>query len=191
MYRGLQHVKISVPALPSIITRLLQLTSLNSAHVGSILSASAEQDWSSNVELIGYADDILVIAPIATALDRAQLQTDLHKINAHYHSIGLELNVHKSKALFVAISRSVNFEGVYFSLQGQPLPVVADLRYLGVTLNQNLSFDGHAEEVVNKGKRILGALFAACKGLSKEQLRHIYKVKILPIFYILFLSLVL
>ncbi len=139
------------------------------------------QQWSSDLELIGYADDILVIAPIATVQDRARLQVDLNKIEQLYQSIGLKLNAQKSKTLLVAISRNVNFEGIYFTLQDQPLPVVADLRYLGVSLNQGLSFDGHVEEVVSRGKRTLGALFASCRGLPVSTLRYIYKVKILPV----------
>ncbi len=131
--------------------------------------------WSSDLELIGYVDDVLVVAPIGTAQDRDWLQLDLNKIDAFYTSVGLELNTGKCKTLLVAISRNTNFDGVFFSLHGQPISVVADLRYLGVSLNQTLSFDQHTEQVVNRGKRTLGALFAACKGLPVAKLRYIYR----------------
>ncbi len=131
--------------------------------------------------LVGYADDLLIIAPMATADDRTRLQADLLKIADHYGNLGLKLNAQKSKVLFCSISPRVNFDGVYFSVFGQPLAIVSELVYLGVTFSQNLSFDRHTENVANRAKCLLGALFSVCSGLPRQQMRYLYMAKIRPV----------
>ncbi len=135
----------------------------------------------SNASLIGYADDLLIVAPLGTADDQARLQADLDKIVSYYQSVGLKLNSAKSKVLLCAVSAQVNFSGVYFKLTGQPMTVVSELTYLGVTFSQDLSFDRHIETVSNKAKKLLGAVFSTCSGLSREQLLYLYRIKIQPV----------
>ncbi len=96
------------------------------------------------------------------------LQRDLDEITAFYAGVGLSLNARKSNVLLCAVSSNVNFTNVYFNLQGQPLPIVSKLKYLGATFSQNLSFDDHVNNVVSKAKRVLGALFNTCALVPKE-----------------------
>ncbi len=137
--------------------------------------------WHSQLTIIGYADDVLLTAPLGTAADRANLQMDLDLISNHYKSLGLELNAKKSSVLLVAISPNVNFDGIFFTIDCHPLPIVSSLHYLGVLFSQTLTFDLHIEQTANRAKRIVGALFAACKGLDSDSMRFIYLAKILPV----------
>ncbi len=92
------------------------------------------------------------------------------------------MNPAKSKVLLCSISPQANFSGIHFTLYGQPLLIVSDLKYLGVFLSQNLTFDFNADQVCTKAKKVLGSLFSACSGLTREYLHYLYILaKIQPI----------
>ncbi len=135
----------------------------------------------SAVTVVGYADDLLLIAPASSVSDISNLQLDLDRVATFYESLGLCLNVQKSKTLLTAISPQVNFSGVFFTVLGQPLPVVAELKYLGVVFARSLRFDVHCERLASRSKQMLGVLFSSCKGIGTGRLRHLYIAKILPL----------
>ncbi len=70
----------------------------------------------SDLTLVGYADDLSIIAPLPSDDAIEALQVDLDRITAFYTSVGLALNVQKSKVLLCAVSPNVNFTNVYFKL---------------------------------------------------------------------------
>ncbi len=138
-------------------------------------------DLHSKSTLVGYADDLLVVAPCGSDSEVQCLQEDLISIAAHYNRLGLKLNPAKSKVMLCAVSPQANFDGVFFSLYGHPLSIVSELKYLGVYFSQNLSFDYHTDYVANRAKKTLGALFSVCSSLSKDNLLYLYCTKIRPI----------
>ncbi len=138
-------------------------------------------NWNSDLTIIGYADDVLITAPLATNADCANLQSDLDIITDFYKSLGLQLNAKKSCVLLVAISPNVHFNNIFFTIEGGPLPIASSLKYLGITFTQTLSFHLHTELNASKAKRMLGSLFAACRGVDSGHLRYIYLTKVLPV----------
>ncbi len=138
-------------------------------------------DLKSSATVLGFADDLLIIAPLSTTADHQLLQADVDAISAFYSSRGLELNPKKSAVMLAQISPHVHFDGVYFTLCNQPLPIVAELKYLGIILHQSLSFQLHTDSVVSHSKRALGALFAAFKGVPSDRMRYLYTTKIQPL----------
>ncbi len=130
---------------------------------------------------MGYADDLLLIAHVDSNASCLALQRDLDKIASFYCDLGLTLNPSKSKVLLCSVSPQTEFAGVHFILNGQPLLIVSDLKYLGVLFSQNISFDTNTDAVCTKAKKMIGALFSACLGLSKNYMRHLYLTKVQPI----------
>ncbi len=101
--------------------------------------------YKSHLTVVGYADDVLLIAPLSSDSDVVNLQSDLDLIASYYQSLGLHLNVHKSKVPLVAILPLVNFDGIFFKDYGHALPIVSELPYLGICLMQSLNLDVHCQ----------------------------------------------
>ena len=83
-----------------------------------------------------YADDIVLYKPITTDLDQTALQNDIVSVDSWAKANSLKLNVMKTKA--VTFSRKHHTPTFRLSLNGSSIPIVTSLKFLGVTLSNNL-----------------------------------------------------
>jgi len=114
------------------------------------------------IEVLLYADDILVLCNTATDL------TNLLKIIDNFANINeVKLNVTKTFILIIPakISRGIyrkfqldKINKLIFTLAGETVPIVESIRYLGVYLNNKFTNETHLDtkidELVNKVNKL-------------------------------------
>ena len=124
--------------------------------------------------VLGYADDILLMRATRTAEDRRKLEEDLSKVKAFLATIGLSLNVAKTQVLNFSLDRGGHSWGGGLKLDGDELPFVSEMRYLGATLDSRLNFNAHWSRTAASAKAAVGAL-ARLVHRNPTALRHLYQ----------------
>ena len=125
-----------------------------------------------------YADDIVLFKPITTDLDLTTFQNDIVSVHSWAKAKSLKLNVAKTKA--ITFSRKCHTPTFRLSLNGSSIPIVTSLKFLGVTLSNNLSWSEHINNICLRSKRQLGLIhrhFHAAPRVARERL---YVSTVLP-----------
>lgn len=109
-----------------------------------------------NSELIGFADDTLVLISGKTTIDlKDEANYKLALVAEEIRSFGIELAVSKTEA--VLITNKYKFNGPELKMNGQSLVIKKEI-YLGVIEERNLMYKAHISEAALKAKRVLKAL---------------------------------
>ena len=122
-------------------------------------------------KIMVYADDIVLFKPITTDLDLTTFQNDIVSVDSWAKANSLKLNVAKTKA--ITFSRKRHAPTFRLSLNGSSIPIVTSLKFLGVTLSNNLSWSEHINNICLRSKRQLGLIhwhFHAAPRVARERL---------------------
>ena len=120
-------------------------------HVNDIVS-----DIGSEIRL--FADDVIMYSSIKRATDIIQFRNDIERLKNQAERWMMKFNVDKCCVMFIGRDR-MEFSGqVNYFLNKRAIEEVTELRYLGVTLNKNLKWEGHIHGIINIAMRILGLL---------------------------------
>ena len=111
-------------------------------YINDISSAAA----SSEISL--FADDALLYKEIKTIQDVRNLQVDLDNLTQWEHDWSMEFNADKCKVIRITNKRKIT-NGTY-SIHGYNLELVKTAKYLGVILDDKLSFRQHITTTVAK-----------------------------------------
>ena len=68
-----------------------------------------------------------------------------------------------------------------YSLHGSPLAVTTTYKYLGVTINNTLTWNDHVNSVVAKATKTLGFIWHTAGGTSTNALMSLYRTLVIPI----------
>ena len=85
--------------------------------------------------------------------------------------------------IYGSYQRITRKDSISLSCNGSPLTESESFKYLGVVIDQHLSFSNHIEHVVNKVSRKLGVFRRLRSSLTMVAAQRIYKTMIVPIFY--------
>jgi hypothetical protein len=107
---------------------------------------------SSKVRL--FADDCLLYREITNSDDQEKLQKDLNSLEDWCHDWGMSFNAKKCNIL--RISRSKNPLQTFYKLGNTILEEVPSAKYLGVELDNVLSFNKHISSLASRGNSNLG-----------------------------------
>lgn len=119
------------------------------AHINDIVSST-----SSNVRL--FADDCVCYRVIDDASDCRKLQVDIDNLGLWAKTWGMRFQPSKCNIItFARKKKPVCFDYV---LNGEKLLKVDSIKYLGVFITSDLSWDKHVQFICNKGNKILGVL---------------------------------
>lgn len=108
-----------------------------------------------------FADDIKVVKNIDTVDDVVQLQQDVERVNKWCGRNGLALNTQKSRMM--SFTRKKLPIVAQYSIDGEEVVRVTEMRDLGVTMDSKLSFDVHVDNVVKKAAKMMGFVMRLCK----------------------------
>ena len=86
------------------------------------------------------------------------LQSDLYRIQDWLQANRLQLNVSKSAIMLIGSWQKLWGRSVTVSINGKPLASVTSTRYLGVLIDQHLSWKLHINHVLNRVRSKLYAL---------------------------------
>ena len=137
------------------------------------------------LKLISYADDTTCISP----LNPSQLEHDINIYNTELIEIRnwlllnkLSLNTKKSCCMFFHFyQRTINFHDLpAVGFNGEPIERVDNFEFLGVTINQNLSWKSHIAKISTKVSRASGLIKRLQNTLPNYILKTLYNSLIYP-----------
>ena len=83
---------------------------------------------------------------------QVSLQSDINAIGQWSESNGMKLNITKTKVMHMTRSKkSLNLPR--YTLQGSELAVTSAYKYLGVTINNTLTWSDHVDAVAKKANK--------------------------------------
>ena len=106
-----------------------------------------------------YADDILLYRIINCLRDYEILQKDTDSVCTWVDTNELALNRIKCKYMVVSRLKSRAVPSQSMLLYGQPMEQVANYKYLGVFLTEDLSWSLHIDKITCKTRRLVGMLY--------------------------------
>jgi len=101
-----------------------------------------------------FADDIVYLRPIDDADDEFQETTQNHidDLCAWAHSFGLNFSQSKTKWMVLRKRRSSKQFPWNFQLYGRDIERVTEIKFLGLLIDETLSFNKHIEQTVDRAK---------------------------------------
>jgi hypothetical protein len=105
-----------------------------------------------------FADDTLLFRMIRKREDQALLQADLDNLADWENTWQMSFNASKCNTIRIAPTKRSAPINTEYSLHGQTLETVSAAKYLGVTIQDDLSWSRHVEAVAAKGNRVVGFL---------------------------------
>ena len=126
-----------------------------------------------------FADDTVISRPMCAPVDHQYLQNDIDSIHQWCQDNKMCLNASKSKVMRISCAKNPGIPE--YSINSILLDVVTETKYLGVMINNRLSWDSHVNYIVSRANRLLGLLSSVSSGLSSHATLCLYKALILPI----------
>ena len=125
-----------------------------------IIYINGVQSCLENCRMVIFADDIAMFCPASTAVElQAKLDFDLQGVMNWLRNNKLLLNVPKSKLMIIGNSRKLKeFANIQLIANDTPLERVQNFKYLGVVIDENLSWKSHIEKLQLKVSQRLGIL---------------------------------
>jgi len=99
-----------------------------------------------------YADDVLLYSTINTVDDCHTLQSDLTTLEQWACKWNMVFN--PAKCEFLRISNKINYISMHYFIQGQEIQEVSSAKYLGITIDQHLTWNNHVKQVTSKANKI-------------------------------------
>ena len=103
-----------------------------------------------------YADDVLLYSYIHSKSDCIALQQDLDKLTEWAHTWLMEFNIKKCEHLRITNKRNPIIYS--YHLEKSIISEVPHTKYLGVTIDQKLSWNEHIQRVTSKANQVNGFL---------------------------------
>ncbi len=128
----------------------------------------------SKVKFHFYADDTVLYCSAPTA-DQAlsQLQLDFNTLQQNLYDLKLVLNAEKTKGmLFSNLKSKSNLPSILTSM-GTKIECVSKYRYLGILIDESLSFTFHIQQLAKRLKLKLGFYFRIKSCLSLESRKRL------------------
>ena len=130
-----------------------------------------------------FADDTLIQKLIENENDRNNVQKDLEQLEKWEGQ--WDMNFHPEKCNVLPVERSNNTkdntsETEYF-LHGHKLEKVTNAKYLGVTLQSNMKFNVHIDNICTKANKMLGMLRRNLRSAPEKTKELGYKSLVRPV----------
>ena len=117
-------------------------------------------------ELRLFADDSTLYKRIATTEDHVKFQEDLSTLETWANTWNMDFNVMKCAIMSITLKRSPSLYD--YKMKQQIIPRVDHHDYLGVTINNKLTWDLHTKKITTKAQRTLGMLRRNLHSCSQE-----------------------
>jgi hypothetical protein len=126
-----------------------------------------------------FADDTACSRKITSSDDKIQLQRDLDTLATWEDRWSMAF--HPKKCEVLSVSGKMKKMETDYRLHGEKLGSTKELKYLGVTITDDLRWKPHVTNVCNKANRTLGFLRRNVKTSNKRLKEHAYKALVRPL----------
>ena len=142
-----------------------------------------ELPFNINTKIALYADDTAIFCksrslPIAEKI----LQKELQTISIWLKKNELSLNVKKTKAMLIGTLGRVRNRRLNLTMEGDQIEQVNEFKYLGVIIDQHLTWKGHIDMISSKISQTIGYIYRIKKFLPNSSLILLYNSLILSNF---------
>ena len=132
-----------------------------------------------------YADDtVFHLSSSSTSEIELKLNLDLANLSQWLHYNKLVLNMKKTEFMMFGTRQRLarqNCDGTDISLNGQSVKHADTFKYLGVVLDDTLSFNDHVDYVRMKVSKLLGMFTRIRPLITLEAANRLYKAMVLPV----------
>ena len=132
---------------------------------------------SSQVRL--FADDAIVYLSMKPNSNNTILQQDLTKLIEWENKWKMEFHPQKCQTIHITRNRKPKIN--QYSLHGHVLESVSSAKYLGVTINADLKWNKHIDNITSKAKKPLGFVKRNLKTSSPPLKTQAYQTLVRPI----------
>ena len=140
-------------------------------------------EQSNVVQFILFADDTnLLISGTDVNSVVQSLNAELLKLNEWFECNRLCLNVSKTNFIVFSTNSNVTHRHFDVKINGNSLERVMHTKFLGIIIDDKLSWQRHIEHVRNKVSKTIGVLLRVRHKINIKLLRTIYNTLILPHF---------
>ena len=131
-----------------------------------------------------YADDTVLFCSAKTTIELEQkLNSDLQNLSRWFGANRLTLNTSKCKFMvFGSNAKLAKLQNINLLINNRPLNRVESFKYLGITLNQTLSWSDHIEALFTKVNQSLGIIRRVKHLLTVGSRRTLVNSLVMPIF---------
>ena len=131
-----------------------------------------------------YADDtVIYFSATSPGLMKQVLQNDLNYVEQWLQENKLVLNQSKTKWMLFGTRQKLEYSSdIAIQSHGQNIERVSSFCYLGVTLDEHLSWNEHVEMICHKVSKRLGLLSRIRPYLTQKAAKCVYECLIQPIF---------
>ena len=137
---------------------------------------------SSRFKFLCYADDTTLLASLNN-FDHNNLSADINrelvKVNDWLKVNKLSLNVGKTKYMLFSKPYKI-LPNLDIQISNSTLELVTNFTFLGLTIDHNLTWKSHMNNISNKISKICGIIAKLKNILPSQILLHIYNALILP-----------
>lgn len=127
-----------------------------------------------------FADDLKLCREITSPNDKLLLQSDLDGLADWVKANQMDLNT--DKCHFIRFTRGKTIASPTYYINGMALREVDCIRDLGVTLDKQLRFNKHIDNITCRAFKMLGFVIRSCKELKSPKTKTIlYNAYVRPI----------
>ena len=150
--------------------------------LGPLLFSLYINDISSNIdsEIRLFADDCVCYREIKTVEDTLKLQTDIDRLGCWARKWGMRFQPVKCNMMQLTRKRTKKIQASY-TLEGTVLENVENIKYLGVTITNDLRWNTHISNICTKANRTLGFLRRNLYACPMDVKEAAYKGLVRPI----------
>jgi len=132
-----------------------------------------------------YVDDAVIFFTHRDAMVIEKvLNEELVIVNNWTHKNFLFLNKHKTEVVIFGMDARISQVSCFKVYIGNyELTRVSEFKYLGIVLDENVSWKAHVKYLITKGGKRVGMLGRLQKNLTVGAANTLYKLLIVPIFY--------
>ena len=121
-----------------------------------------------------YVDDI-TLSELVPVQETSILQNELDLIGVWTKTNNMKLNPKKCKVMIISFRRNIEYPPSFLTAEGINLERIESYKLLGLTIQNNMKWDLHIEEIVTKAsKRIHILRVLRRSGVSHSHLLRVY-----------------